>query len=192
MSVNLGMTRWWLTTASFQMKFAQGKHPEGPKTDVCIFPLVAERIERLKILVWVLSRACVNLRMFVRVEVMVGPILYLSSRLLVPSLSIQELKSTGADNFRIYSLKNYYAFFSWGIKYARTTCSIIYHLESFKIESFFLRMVSSFSHENPSWLSKWNLTKWITGPVLSEPSEVVIYSSQATWAFLPLRNSFSW
>lgn len=106
---------------------------------------------RLKILlVWVL---CVISERLMLVQ---------SCPLVVPSLffsSCPKLKIDMTEIFRFYSLRISLCFFI-GCKVRIETCSIIFW--SFKIESF-SRMVSSFSHENPSWLSIWNLTKWIIG-----------------------------
>ena len=65
--------------------------------------------------------------------------------------------------------------FSWVcVKYAPKHAVIIDidHLSKLYIESS-RGWFSSFSHENPYWwLSKWNLTKWISGLILAEASKV--------------------
>ena len=83
----------------------------------------------------------------------------------VPYLFIPNLKSTSRKFFGYLVSKYYYYAFSWSVKYAPKLAVsyiyIIYH-SSFEIESFSgMTFKFSFSHENPSWLSKWNLTKWI-------------------------------
>ena len=171
---NFAMSRWWFSTALISLlnEICTGKHfgvewlakPEGPKahnSDICLFPLVEERTTSQNTCV---SSVC-DLRTFDT-----GPFLSHSCSLFVHHL-VPNLKSTSQRFFESIVSEYYYAFFM-GYKVRTDTCNIIFQISNINFESF-SRTESSFSHENPSWLSKWNLTKWIIGFVLSEASEIL-------------------